>query len=323
MFSVMLLAWAKNNRMSKVRAAGRVAAYVGVVAGVAGVFAAHNAHAGVAEGALQLGRDMMPMKEFLQAPTALTLNGENMVLATGTTAKSAHEVLDAYETYCRSSKDSLGQEWSNLANEPGKELKVSSKLGGSFDMGVYRAEHSGEGTVMCFMRGSESQKNLAESIREFDRTRDLGALGKMRYAYVRTTEGGKTSVFTAWTDDHFRIDSFMPKGTADAAGSDPAGLPRPPQAQRMLSAELKGSPFGAHVYRSTATPDQVREYYDGEMAKLGFAPLGWYDESVAPGKNRLYLKDGAQIALSTETDKTGTIVSVGELGASPKEAMGQ
>ncbi|HWL85208.1 MAG TPA: hypothetical protein VNO21_05370 [Polyangiaceae bacterium] len=320
MLRVMFMAWAKSKRASKIRAVGRVAAYCGVVAGVAGLFAAHSAHASVAEGALQFGRDMMPLREYLQEPTPLTLNGQNMVLATGFSTKGAHEILDNYETFCRASKDAQGKDWSNLMNEPLNGPKAASKLAGVFDMGVYRSEKNGEGTVMCFMRGSDSQKTLTESLQAFDRTHDLGTLGKMRYAYVKNVEGGRSMVFTAWTDDHFRIDSFIPQGTEDTAGSDPVGLPRPPQSQRLLSAELRGSPFGAHVYRSTATPDQVRDYYDGEMMKLGFAPLGWGDEKVVPGKNRIYLKGSTQIALATKTDGTGTIVSVGELGATPTES---
>ncbi len=323
MLSVTLLAWSKSSRGMKVRGVARVGAYLGVVGLVAGVFATHNAHASVAEGSLQFGRDMMELKEYIQAPTAFTLNGEKMVLATGTSDKKAHDILDSYETYCRAAKGSLGKEWSDLAAQPlsSHETKVASKLGGAFDMGVYRVEHDGEGSVMCFMRSEGTQKNLLTSLQAFEHTHDLGSLGKMRYAYVRALSDGRSMVFTAWTDEHFRLDSFIPNGKQDAAGTDASGLPRPPESQRLLSAELDGSPFGTHVYRTQKSPDEVRGYYDGEMVKRGFVPLGWYDESIDPGKNRMYLKDGAQIALSTKTDSAGTLVSIGELAAAPKDSM--
>ena len=219
MLSVTLLAWSKSSRGMKVRGVARVGAYLGVVGLVAGVFATHNAHASVAEGSLQFGRDMMELKEYIQAPTAFTLNGEKMVLATGTSDKKAHDILDSYETYCRAAKGSLGKEWSDLAAQPlsSHETKVASKLGGAFDMGVYRVEHDGEGSVMCFMRSEGTQKNLLTSLQAFEHTHDLGSLGKMRYAYVRALSDGRSMVFTAWTDEHFRLDSFIPNGKQDAA----------------------------------------------------------------------------------------------------------
>ncbi|WP_394850131.1 hypothetical protein LZC95_22070 [Pendulispora brunnea] len=325
MFIVSMLAWAKRNKQgSKLKSFARLGVYVAALSGVAFAFAAHNAHAGVAETALNFGRDMMPLKDYLQEPTALTLNGQNMVLATGISDKKAHEILDTYESYCRTSKDAFGQEWSKLVDQDANVKKqVASKFSGSFDMGVYRTEKTtGEGVVLCFMRGAESQKTLIEGLQSFEQTHDLGSLGKLRYAYVTTTKGGHTMVFTAWTDDHFRLDAFMPQekdgAMQDSAGSDPAGIPRPPHAYRLLAAELRNSPFGAHVYRSASTPEQVREHYDHEMMKDGYAPLGWANDMYdAKAMNRMYLKGGVQIALSTKPDGDGSIVSIGEVGAAP------
>ncbi|WP_394839384.1 hypothetical protein LVJ94_21085 [Pendulispora rubella] len=318
MFIVTMLAWGKSKYGSKLRSFCRLGGYMAALMGVAFAFSAHNAHAGVAETALNFGRDMMPLKDYLQEPTALTLNGQNMVLATGISNKKAHDILDAYETYCRTSKESFGQEWSNLIDQdPNVKKQVASKFSGSFDMGVYRTEKAtGEGVVLCFMHGSESQKTLLEGLQSFERTHDLGSLGKVRYAYVTTTKGGNSMVFTAWTDDHFRLDAFMAEGNQDTAGSDPAGIPRPPHAQRLLAAELRNAPFGAHIYRSASTPEQVREHYDHEMMKDGYTPLGWANDMYdAKAMNRMYLKGGAQIALSTKPDGDGSIVSIGEVGA--------
>ncbi|WP_394851271.1 hypothetical protein [Pendulispora rubella] len=314
------MAWRNSKGLGAARGTIRVAAYVTVLAAAAGVFGAHKAHAGISESTLQLGRDMLPLSEYIKEPTALTLNGEHMTLATGTSKKGVHEVLDSYESFCRTSKDSLGKEWSDLSKQGPEPLNVKSRLGGSFDMGVYRAEKTDEGSVLCFMRGQNSSKTMMESLQTFEQTKDLGALGKMRYVYVKDAGGGRVRVFTAWTDDRFRIDSFAPEGTADAAGTDPAGIPRPPQSQRLLSAQIAGSPFGAHVYRSAASEDQVRAFYDAEMSKAGWTPLGWGENNdIDQAKHRIYMKGGIQIVLANGRDEDGTLVSLGELGARPEE----
>ncbi|WP_394829561.1 hypothetical protein [Pendulispora albinea] len=321
MIAIAMTAWRKAKALAPMRGSLRVAAYVGVVAGVAGLFGVHKAHAGISEGTLHMGRDMLPLAEFLKQPTPMTLNGENIVLAVGSSDKSAHEILNTYESFCRTSDDSLGKEWSNLANQTlGGIPKVETRFGGSFDLGVYRKESAGEGALLCFMRGSESSKSLTDSIMKFQESHDLGALGKVRYVYIRPNEDGHSTVFTAWTDDHFRMDAFAPNGSEDAPGSDPAGIPRPPQSQRLLSAQIATSPFGTHVYRSAASEDQVRDFYDAEMSKAGWMPLGWGDQQLDPGKHRIYVKEGIQIALANTKDERGTLVSLGELGARPNES---
>jgi len=301
-------------------ALSRVGVYLGVVGLVVGAYGARLAHAAVAEGALQFGRDMAPLAEYLHDPTPLSLNGERMVLATGWTDESVHAVLDHYESYCRTGVGNQGKEWSTLAlPENAKGHLDIAKLGGSFDMGVYRLEREGDGAIMCFMRGEGSQRTIVESLTMFDATHDFGALGKMRYAYVVGDKKGKAMVITAWTDDRFRLDAFMPEDGKDAPGTDPSGLPRPPRSTRLFAAELESARFGAHIYRSAASPDEVRKYYDAEMTRAGWDAFGWGDDAIDSGKHRIYTKDGLQIALATQLDEGGTLVSVGETGAIASE----
>jgi len=301
----------------------RLSAYVGVIGAGFLACGVHHAHAAVAEGTLEIGRDMAPLAEYLREPTPLTMNGEHMVLATGATDKSVHEVLDHFESYCRTGPGSQDAKWGDLtALHAAAPPDVASKITGAFDLGVYRNEKAGEGAVMCFMRGESSEKTMMESLAAFEQTHDFGSLGKMRYAYVAKGATGGAMVLTAWTDDHFRFDAFDPPDNADAPGSDPAGIPRPPQSRRIFAAQIENAPFGAHIYRSSSTPEQVRGFYDDEMAKAGWLPLGWADDAIDPAKNRIYMKEGLQVALATQTDEEGTLVSVGQAGAQPDEAQG-
>jgi len=318
-----LFATAKHGWGRHIAGVLRVSGYALVLGAGLLAFGVHRAHAGISEGALDLGRDMAPLAEYLKEPTPLTMNGEHMVLATAMTDKSVHDVLDRFETYCRTGPGSQGQAWADLgalaANAP---VDVASKAGGAFDLSVYRDERAQEGSVMCFMRSETSGPTLMESLVTFQKTHDFGSIGKMRYAYVSAGPTGRSMVLTAWTDDHFRLDSFAPPDQGDAPGSDPAGLPRPVQSRRIFGAALETAPFGAHVYRSSASPDEVRDRFDDDMAKVGWLPLGWGDDAIDPGKNRIYMKDGLQVALSTQVDEEGTLVSVGEAGAQPGEEDG-
>jgi len=316
---MMILGWLALRKHSRVQKIVRVAAYATMVSGVAAAVTVHNAHASVGEASLQLGRDLLPLAEYIQEPTAISINGEQIMLSSGHSDKSVNEVLDAYEAYCKSGPESRAADWSKLITGPGADTLKASKLG--LDVGTFRRQEGNQGSVMCFMNGDRSQKTIADSIKAFAQTKDLGKLGKLRYVYVSPGENG-SHVLTAWTDDTFKIDSLIPKDKkSDAAGTDPIDIPRPPESQRLLAAQVLGTPFGAHIYRSAQTPDAVREFYDGELSKAGWLPIGWYDDKVIAGKHRLYLKGDVQVALATqaasEQQGGGSVVSVGELGVRP------
>jgi len=318
---MMILGWLALRKHSRVQKVVRVAAYATMVSGIAAAVTVHSAHASVGEASMQLGRDLLPLADYIQDATAISINGEHIMLSSSHSDKTVNEVLDAYENYCNASPDSRAADWGKLITGPGADTVKASKIG--LDVGTFRRQNGSQGSVMCFMHGEQSQKTIADSIKAFAQTKDLGKLGKLRYVYVSPDENG-SRVLTAWTDDVFKIDSLVPKDKhTDAAGADPIDVPRPPEAQRLLAAQVLGTPFGAHIYRSAKGPDAVRDFYDGELSKAGWLPLGWYDDKIATGKHRLYMKGDVQVALATQEQSAeqggGSVVSVGEVGVRPND----
>jgi hypothetical protein len=159
---------------------------------------------------------------------------------------------------------------------------------------------------------------MADASRLFQRTHDLGTLGKLRYAYARATPGGQTLVLTAWTEDTFKLDALFPRD-GDAPGADPPELPRPPQAQRLMSIEVARTPFGAYVYRSSAPPRALTDYYDAKMDAKGWTILDPAETTGASGLDHGYMKDGVMFTVSTgRADDGASIISIGEMAARPR-----
>ena len=91
---------------------------------------------------------------------------------------------------------------------------------------------------------------------------NLAEAGLLRYVFAERTDSGCTHVIAAWTDGAFNVYSLLPDAGKDAPGSDPANAPRPPSAQRILTADIEGVPYGVRLYDSSASPPQVLATYD-------------------------------------------------------------
>jgi hypothetical protein len=155
---------------------------------------------------------------------------------------------------------------------------------------------------------------------------DLGAFGELRYAYVKGVRDGeaergradaitKSRVIATWTGPRFRVGGTDAHG--DVFGSDPEAAPRPPEAKRLLSAALIGTPYGMYAYSSARTPGQVLSFYDAELGRARWTRI--VDPS-GETSGHAYERDGAQIfvAAVNEVDERAreprTLVSIGELG---------
>jgi hypothetical protein len=76
-------------------------------------------------------------------------------------------------------------------------------------------------------------------------------------------------VRTVWADGAFNLKTMFP-ATGDAAGFDSPVVPRPPGSRRILSATSAQVPFGVHIYDSPESNQVLREFYDEQMAGLGW-----------------------------------------------------
>jgi hypothetical protein len=156
-----------------------------------------------------------------------------------------------------------------------------------------------------------------KSLERFSETKDLGALGKVRYAYVRKGAHGSSEISMLWTNDSLRLDRIMPAPGVEGEGPDPSFAPRPLSARRMLSTRAVGTEYAAYVYEAKGTPSETLEFYESAMKHKGFDsvkdPL---DRPVAANSTqRMYEHDGVLVVLvAVPREEGGSQVSLIESG---------
>jgi hypothetical protein len=299
----------------------RAGGYLVVLSLGLGAFQLRAAHAEVRNRTVELGRQMYSLANATQQDVnKLSINGQPIWIGSSIAKDSVSDVLDRYEGECQKNLAQPSENWRELAQKIDEKKEKKPALAGS---GVMRGGGDAEGTVLCFTKGENSKPTVREAFKSFVDTGELGALGNLRYVYAKQSERGRTVVLTAWTDDKFNLSDIVPKDGAEAKGSDFAGIPRPPSANRLLSAQVEGTPFGANVYRSKQDPATIVGFYDDEMTKRGWAGFdpelkmqhalaGKEDKTGVIG--RLYEHNGVVLSLASHVDEGETITSLGLAG---------
>lgn len=333
-FSILMW-WKTRNFDPKMaaRAKGmvRVGAYASVLVGAMLAISVNSAKANVAERAVGLGRDLQPFASMLQDTNKLRLNGEALWVSKGVTSESLTQVLDRYEEGCRAGGGSVFEEAYKEAKgdapasaaPPSKPSKPSAGKSSVFDvkkLGVFREEDDKDGTVMCIVRGPNTPASPLDALQAFTDSEDLGKLGRLRYAYAHKDSSGKVDVLTIWTDDTFKFSSIFPsEKTGDTGGRDPVLTSRPPDSHRLLSIELVGTAYSAHVYRTSTSVLEVTKHYDDEFHERGWMGVG----ALIDGAQGIgYTKDGLQVVLHIEREEDGyTSVGIAELGVGSSDEL--
>ncbi len=322
MLALALVAAARKKLGSqKLKGAVRVLVYGTVVAAGLFAYSYRSAKADIGKSSIQVGRDLAQVADLLQETAQIRLNGQPVFVASAVTQEPVGRVLDRFDEHCAASPGALGDAWKSLS-KAGKTLdpKTDPRASAFITAGIVRHETKREGVVLCLVKGTETRPTFTEAARAFTKTHDLGALGKLRYAYAQVTPQGNTLVLTVWTEDRFDLSAVFP-AEGEAPGRDPEGIPRPPDSKRLMSIDVAGTPFGTFVYRSTEEPAKLVSFYDGELGKQGWTIL---DPDAATGaaqtgRGHGYMKDGAQLMVAVGKDDSGsTILSIGELAARPR-----
>jgi hypothetical protein len=282
-------------------------------------FTLHQAKADVAKSSMSFGRELAPLMADMDGDAHhMKVNGQDLFMNVAETDLSISAVLDRYEAHCRANKGALGSLWKDIPKLQG-DVEKDKALGDAGRWGVVRREDRREGVIMCLVKGNGTPPTFSEAAQAFVQTKDLGALGKLRYAYVKRSSNGKGHrVLTVWTEDSFNFDKLVPADGSEPGGSDPQGIPRPPEATRLLSANIESTPFGVYVYRAKQTPEAVGQFYD----KL-FYDQGWlvFSPEVEGGTTKGFFKDGVVVTMGAVRDEDGsTLVSLGTSSATPDEA---
>jgi len=309
------LAKRKYQPQSRLRGVLRVAGYGLAVSVVALGYSVHSARAGISNAGFKFGEQLRPFTEQANLSggqsSRVVINGETLSVAETSSDKAPKEILDFYQAECSENEGPLATGWEALTVDGKKQAR---ELGLKDTLSSFRSERSGEGFILCFTKGSESRSNAKEAVQAFLRTHDLGAIGKLRYAYVVKKPSGRSSVITAWTEDRFNFDHIAPRDGSEPFGSDPAGLPRIPNSQRVLDASLPETEFAIHAYKTELSPEAGLSFYNDF-----FKANGWDNvQGVVPGgiKGKGFTKNGNTFIVSAFTDKQSdkTLVAIGTMG---------
>lgn len=297
----------------------RVFAYVSGVGVVCGALSIRAARAEVADQSIVVGRQMLEMVGTSSDVSHVSLNGQQMFLGSALSKDEVATVLDRYEQHCKKNGAQSPESWRELSKTPVRNSPDSAATLESFNTGIIRSGDEREGTIICFVRSSQSKASVADALKSFGETGELGALGQLRYAYAKKTEKGNTHILTGWTLDKFNVSALTPPDSGDVGGADFPEMPRPNDSQRVLSARVEGTPFGLNVYRSDVAPAKVAEQFDEAMTKAGWFALDTeidkrQDTSQDKAVGHLYEKDGVVLTLASSIQQGKTISVLGLAG---------
>lgn len=311
-------------KISKKRLLGtaRVLAYGGVVALGFGALSVRSAVASVGEQSLQLGRKLEGLQDLVQGAQQFRLNGESVYFTASKTDESVKTVLDRFDHHCNSSRAFDPITWQGLGDKA-KAAEDKLEAQGVNRYGVVRQEDPAaqDGVVMCFTR-SEGATQFLEGLQGFVNTGDLHSLGDFRYVHA-VRKGPETFLQILWTDGSFNVRKIMGEPDKDSVGSDYAGLPRPLNSRRTMTAEAVNTAYSARIYESQDAPAIVLSNYIDEMRAKGWdevsSPYVTMQDAHVDGRYFIKPQTAEQVVVSVSKDvsRDKTMIVVGQLGSVP------
>lgn len=297
----------------RVSGALRVGGWLAVVGLAVGIGVTRSAHADMRSSSMAFGQEigsLVDQSGAEQETTHLKLNGQSVFVHQSYAPKSVHEVVHEYETFCRDNPSALGEMWGKGPYVP-KKTGVPIDLPSGMDAGILKEEGPKEGMLICVTKGANSAPSLADAVRRFDKSQDLGDFGRLRYVYVKAVKGERSKILTVWTEDSFRFKDLALEGDGEAVGTD-GQLPRLEGSRRVLNVEVVDTPYQVRVYEVKQDRAQVAAFYDGWAKRNDFRAIGpEVDESQ---KLRGYFRGGSQVMVGAFTNPDGkTYASIAEI----------
>ena len=202
--------------------------------------------------------------KFAGQPRNLWLNGAQLHLVSASSKLSVSETLNRLEDVCQHRGGLVGAE-----QVLSRTHKPTDHASASWLHGAFREESTNEGFVACLdTGGSLGPAELAQRIHGFADTGNLAELGELRYVLARR-EGDTTSALVLWTEGDFPLLRMFPDH-GDAPGADPLGVPRPNQAERVLSAAERDAPYSLTLYRVSSEPAAALGGYVNGLKQAGW-----------------------------------------------------
>ena len=314
-------------RRLRVRGLLRVMVFFTLVSAISFCALLKNARAAAEKRMQELGLNLLTQLGplVLDEPAAMRINGQQMFIASTVTELGAQEVMARMEAYCHEHSGGLKEALLDLPSRV-EDRNLKQALRNPEGWFTLRSDPSDDelGQIVCFAR--KDKTTFEGFLQRFSRLLDSGdisELGDMRYVVARGVRDKTTHVLASWTQGKFNITKMFPE-TGDAPGADSPNVPRPPDSVRLLSAEVDGQPYSAHVYESRRSPGEVLAFYDESMKIRGFdgeavwkEKLGEKGLTATPSYGRAFTKDGAIVIMSAIIEpvyQEGTQVSFVEIG---------
>ncbi len=299
--------WEKRKRL---KAVARVLAYCFVVSLVLGGLALRSAYGNMKESVLIIGRQLSQFQDLTGGSYHLMLNGEAINVASAMTDQPVKQVLDRFQTACEQGDLGLADQFKRLPAALKKKVEAKLADKGS-RFGIMRKESADEGMVACLVQRHDQQKSpVAERLRKFAVSGDLGDLGLLRYAYAKRTSGGRTHVITSWTDGAFHVFALAPLDGSEAPGTDAPHVGRPTGAKRLLSAEIAGTPHSVRVYDCPSQAAHVLSGFDQRLPHQGWTAIPFVAKETPNG--RAYSRQGVDMLVFATPDGDHSLVSIVE-----------
>jgi hypothetical protein len=284
----------------------RLATFLVIVSAIGIATSYQRARGQLREVLLSTGAQMMLLAdaERQDDPRQIVLNGQRIQFSTGVVPYPVSELLDRFESACEQIDAGLMERMAEtLAMRPEwtREHQIPVRP-------LMRDEQSDAGYVACLDLGRDRVETgvLIERFREFERTRDLHSIGDLRYVYATPMADGRAHFVALWTDGSLRFDQVFPE-TGDVLGEDPADVPRPPGARRILSAYETGDSQRATFYE-TAELDEggLDLFYRRELPTHGWRLLDGPRTTSANARPALVAeRNGRMLWFAFVTDMTG------------------
>lgn len=256
----------------------------------------------VSESLLGAGAQMMMLEDAdrQDEPRALHVNGQVIRFSSGMVSQPMEAVLDRFELQCNrldgGLMETLGDAFAERSDHRAAE-RVSELEP------ILREQSETSGFVACIDMGSSNAdlQRMLERFRRFERSRDLADLGELRYVYAEPA-GERTHFVALWTEGSLRFDQLFPE-TGDAPGEDPADIPRPPGARRVLTAFEEGDPQRATFYLASDLDESgLESFYRRELPASGWTVLDASDDPRAQARARA--RDGRPALVAQHGDRT-------------------
>lgn len=230
------------------------------------------------------------------APRKLTMNGLEFGVVTAATSMGVSESLNRFQSLCRT----VAQV--DFSATVRRRLEEKVTVAPPEPKGVIRQDGEEEGFLACLDLGAGvTEDSLLLHLVEFGKTGNLQALGQLRYALARRSEG-VTTLLMLWTEGDAKLTELFPK-IGDAPGRDLWELPRPKDSRRILSAFEGTRSNGLASYEITNQLKRV--VVDGYRASL--REQGWHLDEAKNG-TLIAEKAGRTVLVRTNERRAGRVV---------------